>query len=241
MCSQRRSSCCCLATRVPLCTCWKLQPGCCQQQVVPSALCLWQLQPVSSHQKQLNNLDTNTSGVSAGCIYQSDAPASGSKVLLSICSTPLVSLLWHLRELQPVCSSPEALDQVLNMSTPNSSCVVSFGRHLAARCSPANDTYFAVVHVDSAFLCSLSSTVVQRGAYTGLKPGMRVMILASTKEQVQAVQTSRDLPGLAGFDHELKLAARRRRGTNKHLTLPSGKRTGSIARMWQLVVNIRSL
>ena len=48
------------------------------------------------------------------------------------------------------------------------------------------------------------------------------MMVASSQEQVQAVQQSRDLPGLAGFDHELRTAARRRRQAPTQLTLPTG-------------------
>ena len=52
---------------------------------------------------------------------------------------------------------------------------------------------------------------------------MRVMLVASTQEQVQGVQRSRDLPGLAGFDHELRTAATRRRRAATQLTLPTGQ------------------
>lgn len=51
---------------------------------------------------------------------------------------------------------------------------------------------------------------------------MKLLMVASSKEQVQAVQHSRDLPGLAGFDHELRQAARRRRGATSQLALPTG-------------------
>ncbi|KAK9799763.1 hypothetical protein WJX73_001696 [Symbiochloris irregularis] len=58
----------------------------------------------------------------------------------------------------------------------------------------------------------------------GLKPGMRVMMLASTQQQVQAVQQSKDLAGMAGFDQELVRAARRRRqGSSAPLRLPTGQ------------------
>ena len=53
--------------------------------------------------------------------------------------------------------------------------------------------------------------------------GSRVMVLGSKEADVQRILDSRDLPGMAGFDHELKvLAARRRRGETSAIQLPAG-------------------
>lgn len=50
------------------------------------------------------------------------------------------------------------------------------------------------------------------------------MVLGSRAADVQNIINSRDLPGMAGFDHELKtLAARRRRAGNGSVQLPAGK------------------
>lgn len=61
----------------------------------------------------------------------------------------------------------------------------------------------------------------------GVHDGARVMLVASAAGEVAAVQHARELPGLAGFDHELLRAARRRRVHAGHaggiLTAPTGK------------------
>lgn len=47
---------------------------------------------------------------------------------------------------------------------------------------------------------------------------------ASTKQEVEQVRNSKDLPGLASFEQELKQTMRRQRGSRTGaLTLPSGK------------------
>lgn len=51
------------------------------------------------------------------------------------------------------------------------------------------------------------------------------MVLGSSAAEVQKVVESRDLPGMAGFDEELKRMAARRRRTNATVhQLPSGRR-----------------
>lgn len=53
---------------------------------------------------------------------------------------------------------------------------------------------------------------------------MRVEVYASTTQEVQQVRNSKDLPGLASFEQELKQSMRRQRGSRKGtLTLPSGQ------------------
>ena len=50
------------------------------------------------------------------------------------------------------------------------------------------------------------------------------MVLGSKESAVKKVMESRDLPGMAGFDHELKtLAARRKRESSQTIQLPSGQ------------------
>ena len=52
---------------------------------------------------------------------------------------------------------------------------------------------------------------------------MRVEVYASTEEEVEQVRKSKDLPGLASFEQELKQTMRRQRGRSRgRLTLPSG-------------------
>ena len=55
---------------------------------------------------------------------------------------------------------------------------------------------------------------------------MTVRVLGSTRADVQAVKDAKDLPGLAGFDHE-ELRNMRRRRTHAgvaSLSLPTGQR-----------------
>ena len=57
--------------------------------------------------------------------------------------------------------------------------------------------------------------------------GMRVTVYASTKAEIIQVQNSKDLPGLAGFEQELKQTMRRQRGSrNAVLKLPTGESHG---------------
>ena len=68
---------------------------------------------------------------------------------------------------------------------------------------------------------------VLHGSFTclpGLESGMRVEVYASTKEEVEQVRNSKDLPGLASFEQEMKQTMRRQRGSSRgRLTLPSGQ------------------
>lgn len=53
---------------------------------------------------------------------------------------------------------------------------------------------------------------------------MRLDVYASTKQEVEQVRNSKDLPGLASFEQELKQTMRRQRGSRTgSLMLPSGK------------------
>ena len=53
---------------------------------------------------------------------------------------------------------------------------------------------------------------------------MKVLVVGSASSEVAAVRNSRDLPGMAGFDHELRtLASRRQRGSAVSAALPTGK------------------
>jgi hypothetical protein len=52
---------------------------------------------------------------------------------------------------------------------------------------------------------------------------MKVMVVGSALAEVAAVRNSRDLPGMADFDHELRnLASRRQRSSTATITLPTG-------------------
>ncbi|KAL0030412.1 hypothetical protein WJX79_002860 [Trebouxia sp. C0005] len=74
----------------------------------------------------------------------------------------------------------------------------------------------------------------QSAQHAGLESGMRVEVYASTKEEVEQVRNSKDLPGLASFEQELKQTMRRQRGSSRgKLTLPSGPYTFQKFEAWQ--------
>ena len=53
---------------------------------------------------------------------------------------------------------------------------------------------------------------------------------ASTEAEVQHVRSSKDLPGMAGFQQELKQQMRRKRGSNgSTLKIPSGNRNPPVS------------
>ncbi len=62
------------------------------------------------------------------------------------------------------------------------------------------------------------------GAIAGIVVGTVLRVLGSSQADVQAVQNARDLPGLAGFDHEELRSMRRRRNhaPTASASLPSG-------------------
>ena len=64
---------------------------------------------------------------------------------------------------------------------------------------------------------------------------MKLLVIASTHSEVQAVRNSRDLPGLAGFDQELRTLATRRRQSSATaaIKLPTGT--------WYLVRSVTGL
>ncbi|KAL3145517.1 hypothetical protein ABBQ32_003341 [Trebouxia sp. C0010 RCD-2024] len=68
----------------------------------------------------------------------------------------------------------------------------------------------------------------------GVQSGMRLEVYASTVQEVQQVRNSKDLPGLASFEQELKQTMRRQRGSrNGTLTLPSGPYVFQKFEAWQ--------
>ncbi|MEW5317621.1 MAG: hypothetical protein WDW38_008904 [Sanguina aurantia] len=73
----------------------------------------------------------------------------------------------------------------------------------------------------------------ESAAEAGLQSGCKVMLLASSVEDVQGVRSAKDLAGLAGFDHELRTAARRRRQTGGAVELPKGDFTFKGYESWQ--------
>lgn len=65
----------------------------------------------------------------------------------------------------------------------------------------------------------------------GVQSGMRLEVYASTLQEFQQVRNSKDLPGLASFEQELKQTMRRQRGSrNGTLRLPSGKAVHGVMR-----------
>ena len=57
----------------------------------------------------------------------------------------------------------------------------------------------------------------------GLQAGVKVLLLGSKRGEVEAVRASHDMPGMAGFDHELGvLASRARRGGAQEIKPPKG-------------------
>ena len=86
-------------------------------------------------------------------------------------------------------------------------------------CSDARDTE----EVKQAPVCMLPALHSSFACLPGLESGMRVEVYASTEEEVEQVRKSKDLPGLASFEQELKQTMRRQRGSSRgRLTLPSG-------------------
>lgn len=64
---------------------------------------------------------------------------------------------------------------------------------------------------------------IESQAFAGLREGCKVMVLGSKEADVQKILNSRDLPGMAGFDHELRtIAARRKRQKDATVQLPLG-------------------
>lgn len=73
--------------------------------------------------------------------------------------------------------------------------------------------------VTSPYACP--STPICHGVlHAGIVPGVRVMVLATSQEAVQQVQAAKEQPRIAGFDHELRMAAARR-GTGRAAGTPS--------------------
>ena len=73
--------------------------------------------------------------------------------------------------------------------------------------------------------CSCAVRAFRRSSFhIGLKPGVRFEVYASTKQEIEQVRNSKDLPGLASFEQELKQTMRRQRGSRAGtLKLPSGQ------------------
>lgn len=64
----------------------------------------------------------------------------------------------------------------------------------------------------------------------GIPPTARLSLFASLASEVEQVRSSRDLPGLADFDHDLRRSARRQRGSRPGtLKLPTGGRVLYVA------------
>ena len=77
------------------------------------------------------------------------------------------------------------------------------------------EVFIALTQIPTAINCSALNP--------GLKSGARVEVYASTRQEVEQVRNSKDLPGLAGFEQELKQTMRRHRGSKRGvLTLPTG-------------------
>ena len=112
----------------------------------------------------------------------------------------------------------------MHAQLPASFLGVSCFRHLPGR---------AVPNATLAFGCSLRSTVSQRFACStaGIVVGTVLRVLGSSKADVQAVQNAKDLPGLAGFDHE-ELRSMRRRRTHA-ATASSSLPSGAIVTRWR--------
>ena len=71
----------------------------------------------------------------------------------------------------------------------------------------------------------------------GIQPTARLSLFASLASEVEQVRSSRELPGLADFDHDLRQSARRQRGSRPGtLKLPTGGRllyvAGAPSALW---------
>ena len=81
------------------------------------------------------------------------------------------------------------------------------------------------IHCTATFTCMNCTccTELLLLPVTGLQPNSRVRLLASAAHDVAAVRSARDMPGLAGLEHESqRAAARRRTAGGADVTLPTG-------------------
>jgi hypothetical protein len=94
--------------------------------------------------------------------------------------------------------------------------------HLQARACHAWHRHHAL-HCNVHEQESACSTELLLLLITGLQPDSRVRLLASAAHDVAAVRSARDMPGLAGLEHESQRAAARRRTVGgADVTLPTG-------------------
>ncbi|GLC40533.1 hypothetical protein PLESTM_001084800 [Pleodorina starrii] len=73
----------------------------------------------------------------------------------------------------------------------------------------------------------------QHSSEAGLRNGCKALLLASKAEDVTQVRTARDLPGMRGFEDELRLAARRRRTARLDPQAPRAEYTFGAYEAWQ--------
>jgi hypothetical protein len=93
------------------------------------------------------------------------------------------------------------------------------------------------IHCTATFTCMNCTccTELLLLPVTGLQPNSRVRLLASAAHDVAAVRSARDMPGLAGLEHESqRAAARRRTAGGADVTLPTGSSPlASCALSWE--------
>ncbi len=59
-----------------------------------------------------------------------------------------------------------------------------------------------------------------------MQAGAKVLLMASSASTISALREAKDDPTVAGFNHELKTAQRRRLRGGTAVTLPKGMQTG---------------
>ncbi|DBA84875.1 TPA: hypothetical protein ACH3X1_005894 [Trebouxia sp. C0004] len=105
---------------------------------------------------------------------------------------------------------------------------------IATATGAASETIKLLLSGKKGQMLKLTANPNQSAQHVGLESGMRVEVYASTKEEVEQVRNSKDLPGLASFEQELKQTMRRQRGNSRgKLTLPSGPYTFQKFEPWQ--------
>ncbi|KAK9804353.1 hypothetical protein WJX72_008599 [[Myrmecia] bisecta] len=129
-----------------------------------------------------------------------------------------------LAEEQPFQLSVSYRGKQHQLSLPASSTLEGLGKALERETSAAFETIKLVIPGRKGPPARPATSPAQSLQAAGIPAKGRLMMLASSAAEVEAIQHSRDLPGLAGFDHEHKQAMRRRQHAGGGaLVLPKGE------------------
>lgn len=83
-----------------------------------------------------------------------------------------------------------------------------------------------IVLTDNIFLAIFNheSTDGSRCDFTGVQPGSKVLLMASSATTVNAIREGKSNTTLASFDHEARVAQMRQSGGGNDVVLPKGQR-----------------